>query len=69
VTENRPVLYHIITSDNYWVRTVAFSPDSQLLASGGDDNIVYLREVSEKKLVARFEGHIDRIRSLSFSPD
>jgi WD40 repeat protein/transcriptional regulator with XRE-family HTH domain len=69
VTENRPILHHIITSDNYWVRTVAFSPDSQLLASGGDDNIVYLREVSEKKLVARFEGHIDRIRFLSFSPD
>ena len=69
ITENRPILHHIITSDNYWVRTVAFSPDSQLLASGGDDNIVYLREVSEKKLVARFEGHIDRVRSLAFSSD
>lgn len=65
----RPILHHIINSDNYWVRALAFSPDNQLLASGGDDNYVYLREVEEGRLVKRFDGHIERIRSLSFSPD
>ena len=69
ITENRPILHQIITSHNHWVRTLAFSPDSKIIASSGEDGRVYLRQVETGRLIATFEGHIDKVRSLTFSPD
>jgi WD40 repeat protein len=55
------------------VRSVAFSPEGGLLASGFDDNRVGVWEVS--RLGAQgyapmfLNGHPDGVRSVAFSPD
>jgi WD40 repeat protein len=41
------------------VRSVAFSPDGRLLASGSDDGTVKLWEVATGSLVRTLEGHTD----------
>jgi WD40 repeat protein len=49
---------------------LAWSPDSQLLASGAnDDSVVRLWNPSDGRLVRRLEGHTNWIRSVMFSPD
>ena len=47
------------------IRSLSFSPDGKLLASGTYDGSAKLWDVSRKETVATFEGG----RSLSFSPD
>jgi len=51
------------------VRALAFSPDSQLLATAGVDQIIRLWSVSSATLKATRLGHTDEIASLSFFPD
>jgi hypothetical protein len=50
------------------VSCVAFSPDSQKIAIGGDDRMVRLVGCSSGEDVLVMEGHTDRIRSVAFSP-
>ena len=50
------------------VRSVAFSPDGQLLASGSDDRTVRLWQ-SDGTPVKTLEGHTGQVRSVNFSPD
>jgi WD40 repeat protein len=50
-----------------WVRTTAFSPDSQLLASGSDDKTVRLWDVATGELLHTLEGHSDWVGTLAFS--
>jgi WD40 repeat protein len=51
-----------------WVRSLAFSPDGETLASGVDQ-MVCLWEVSSGKLLNTLHGHTEVVRSLAFSPD
>ena len=51
------------------VYTVAFSPDRQLLASGGDDNAVILWDISSRAEIRTLIGHNDWVKSVAFSPD
>ena len=55
------------------VNAVAFSPDGQLLATGGDDYVCKLWDISLKRRVATFEHIVDRSRSqikaVDFSTD
>src|SRR4029434_878376 len=51
------------------VRSVAFSPDGQMLASGGEDNQIILWDVAAHQQRYRLYGHTDVVRSVSFSPD
>jgi WD40 repeat protein len=50
-------------------RALAFSHDGMLLASGGEDNAIHLRNVSSGAERANLHGHTAAILSLAFSPD
>ena len=51
------------------VFTVAFSPDGQLLASGGDDNAAILWDVAHQNEREAFIEHGSAVMSVAFSPD
>ncbi|HKB02746.1 MAG TPA: WD40 repeat domain-containing protein, partial [Gemmataceae bacterium] len=49
------------------VWAVAFSPDGRLVASGGEDNTVYLWEVATGRQRRHFTGHTGYVTDLAFS--
>jgi WD40 repeat protein/serine/threonine protein kinase len=51
------------------VRSVAFSPNGQLVLSGGDDNAVHVWNAADGKLLKALRGHSRTVRSCDFSPD
>ncbi len=51
------------------LRSLAFSPDGQLLAAGGEDNTIGLWQSRTGDLLRTLEGHSSSIRSVTFSPD
>jgi uncharacterized protein with WD repeat len=57
-----------IQTDN-WVRSLAFSPDGSLLASGSYDPVVRLWRVNDGSLFKELVGHTGWVRSIVFSPD
>jgi WD40 repeat protein len=52
-----------------WVTALAFSPDSQILASGHDDGGVRLWDWSQGHLLHHLRGHEKPISALAFSRD
>src|SRR5262249_42939754 len=51
------------------VRSVAFSPDGQTLASGSEDNTIILWDVASHQQLSALKGHTGTVRSVAFSPD
>ncbi|MEO0535825.1 MAG: hypothetical protein AAF215_18375, partial [Cyanobacteria bacterium P01_A01_bin.123] len=51
-----------------WVRSVAFNPDGETLASASDDNTVKLWSKDGTELQT-LQGHSDWVRSVAFNPD
>ena len=55
------------------VHSVAFSPDSRRLASGGADNTVFVTAVETGEVVRRIQPHASQnslsVYSVAFSPD
>ena len=51
------------------VRSVAFSPNGQLLASGSDDNTIRVWDTASGKPLRALRGHGNAVRSIEFSPD
>ncbi|XP_050711432.1 WD repeat, SAM and U-box domain-containing protein 1-like isoform X3 [Eriocheir sinensis] len=51
------------------VRVCAFSPNSALLATGGDDDLAGIWDVSTLSLLRRMCGDESTVTSLSFTPD
>jgi WD40 repeat protein len=49
--------------------TLAFSPDSSLLASGGADQKIRIWSIPEGQLLRTLEGHKAEVEDLDFSPD
>jgi WD40 repeat protein len=49
--------------------SVAFSPDSTLLASGSWDKTIKLWQVADGQELATFYGHAGGINQVTFSPD
>jgi WD40 repeat protein len=52
-----------------WVRAVAVSPDGTLLATCGNDNLVKLWSIAERKLVGELTGHTCHVYNVSFHPE
>ena len=52
-----------------YVRSVSFSPDGALLASGASDSTVKLWDVATRRQIATLKGHRSQVSSVSFSPD
>jgi hypothetical protein len=63
-------LVRTLSGHTDWVRSVAFSPDGRLLASGsGDNRTIKLWEVASGSLVRTLSGHTNWVNSVAFSPD
>ena len=65
----RSALVRTLTGHTDRVRSVSFSPDGSLLASGSKDGTIKLWRVSDGALVRTLTGHTGFVRSVSFSPD
>jgi WD40 repeat protein len=52
-----------------WIWSIAFSSDSQILASGSDDKTVKLWDVHTGRCLNTLKEEGYRVRSLAFSPD
>ena len=48
---------------------MAFSPDGRTLATGGEDRMIRLWEVSTVRLLAEWEAHDGNVSALAFRPD
>jgi len=49
--------------------TLAFSPDGQTLASGGEDQTIKLWDVETQQCHRTLLGHTAMVQSIAFSPD
>jgi len=51
------------------VNAVAFSSDGKSIASGSDDNLVWIWDLSTGEVQNVLEGHMNSARSVAFSPN
>jgi len=51
------------------VKALAWSPDGNYIASGGDDKTIQVWEAATARHVATYSGHASWIRALGWSPD
>jgi hypothetical protein len=54
---------------NQWFKSLAFSPDGRLLASGDHESALHLWEVASGQVREHYKGHRGSIPHLDFAPD
>ena len=52
-----------------WLRTVAMTPNGNILASGGDDDVICLWSIQSGTKIDTLQGHTSDVRSVACSPD
>ncbi|MEB3341052.1 WD40 repeat domain-containing serine/threonine-protein kinase [Okeania sp.] len=60
---------HTLIGHQKWVCSVAFSPDSKIVASGSEDETIKLWEVNSGREILTLRGHLGYVNSVAFSPD
>ncbi len=58
-----------LSNDHHWAKTIAFSPDGSLMASGGNDGYILLRRPPDFDVIGKLSGHLSEVSGLAFSPD
>ncbi|MEX2307121.1 MAG: protein kinase [Pirellulales bacterium] len=61
--------YQILSAHDGPVRSVAFSPNGQLVLTGSEDNTIRIWDVAAGKAVKTLRGHGSGVRACAFSPD
>ncbi|KAG6805479.1 hypothetical protein H0H93_004717, partial [Arthromyces matolae] len=56
-------------SGDLYIRSVRFSPDGKLLATGAEDRQIRIWDIAKKRIRNVFVGHTQEIYSLDFSLD
>ncbi|KAG6879425.1 hypothetical protein C0992_002691 [Termitomyces sp. T32_za158] len=56
-------------SGDLYIRSVRFSPDGKLLATGAEDRQIRIWDIAKKRIRTIFSGHTQEIYSLDFSLD
>ncbi len=51
------------------VRSIAFSADGRMVASGGDDSVISLWDLSKGEITRSFKGHSSFVSSVLFGPE
>jgi eukaryotic-like serine/threonine-protein kinase len=59
----------VLKGNGFWVTAVAFSPDSQRLASASADRTVRVWQVPSGQAVHTLRGHTEWVRAVAFTPD
>jgi glucose repression regulatory protein TUP1 len=57
-----------LPSGDLYIRSVSFSPDSRLVASGAEDRVIRLWDFIDERIVRVFTGHEADIYALDFAP-
>jgi WD40 repeat protein len=70
-SDQRPIkpILEFTTFPSYVVYSAAFSPNGKTIAAGCSDGTVKLWQISDKKLIKTFRGHMGIVSSVSFSPN
>jgi eukaryotic-like serine/threonine-protein kinase len=62
-------LLHTLSGHNGWLSSIAFAPDSQVLASSSFDSTIKLWRVEDGSLLRTLERHTAWVTSVTFAPD
>jgi WD40 repeat protein/serine/threonine protein kinase/energy-coupling factor transporter ATP-binding protein EcfA2 len=67
---SNPHLTAFLSGHHDAVRSVAFSPDGRLIASGSRDGAIMVWDAATRRALGQpLTGHTDRVNSVAFSPD